>query len=156
MSSNEKLIYQRYSNKKEEYRATHSRADGLEFHYTAKVLDKYIDNNSKVIELGCGTGYYGMIFSQKCAEYTGIDITPENIEVFNEKIKNTGIKNIVTMTGDATNLASIDSNVYDVVLSLGPMYHLPPDERDLAFAEAKRICKNNGIIVFAYQNKLGA
>jgi hypothetical protein len=39
---------------------------------------------------------------------------------------------------------------------LGPMYHLPADERDLAFSEAKRICKGNGIIIFAYINKIGA
>ena len=41
----------------------------------------------RVLELGCGTGYYGMYFADMCAEYTGIDITPENIEIFNRKIK---------------------------------------------------------------------
>ena len=40
-----------------------------------------------MLELGCGTGYYGMYFADMCAEYTGIDITPENIEIFNRKIK---------------------------------------------------------------------
>ena len=35
------------------------------------------------------------------------------------------------------------------------MYHLPPNERNSVFLEAKRVCKKNGIIIFAYINKLG-
>ena len=156
MSSNEQLIQIRYSNKKEDKRAFYSRTAGLEFHYTKKVLENFIDKQSQIIEIGCGTGYYGLYFSQKCKEYTGIDLVPENIEVFNQKIADSKITNIITMVGDATKLINIKNNEYDIVLSLGPMYHLPPNERDLAFIEAKRICKENGIVVFAYQNKLGA
>jgi len=156
MAKNEKLIYERYSDKKEENRSKLSRADGLEFYFTKKALEKYINEQTSVIEIGCGTGYYGMYFSNKCKKYTGVDITPENIELFNEKIKGANIKNISTLVGDATNLVNIGDNLYDVVLVLGPMYHLPPEERDLAIIEAKRICRNNGIIIFAYINKFGA
>ena len=155
MSKNEQLIKNLYSNKFEENRATLSRADGIEFHFTKKVLEKYVNKQTSVIEIGCGTGYYGMFLTDKCKEYTGVDLTPENIELFNDKIKKANINNITTMLGDATNLINVGSNEYDVVLVLGPMYHLPPEERDLAFKEAKRICKENGIIIFAYINKLG-
>ncbi|MDR2967782.1 MAG: class I SAM-dependent methyltransferase [Methanobacteriaceae archaeon] len=156
MSSNEKIIQTRYANKSEENRATLSRADGLEFYFTKKLLEKYVNKQSSVIEIGCGTGYYGMFLSDKCKEYTGVDLTPENIELFNEKILNKKIKNISTIVGDATDLVNIRNNTFDIVLVLGPMYHLPPDERELVFSEAKRICKDNGIIIFAYINKYGA
>jgi ubiquinone/menaquinone biosynthesis C-methylase UbiE len=156
MSSNEKLIYSRYLNKGEDQRAYNTRASGLEFHFTKKLLEKYISDQSKVIEIGCGTGYYGIFLSDKCNEYTGVDLTPENIDVFKEKIVKNNLKNITAMVGDATNLQNIGKNEFDVVLVFGPMYHLSPIERDLVFEEAKRICKNNGIIMFAYQSKLGA
>ena len=156
MASNENLIFARYSNKSEDRRAYISRAYGLEFHFTKKLLEKYVSNQSKVIEVGCGTGYYGIFLHDKCSEYFGIDLTPENIDVFNEKIEKDKIKNITTMVGDGTNLFKINGNEFDLVLIFGPMYHLPQNERDLVFEEAKRVCKTNGLIMFAYQSKLGA
>ena len=35
------------------------------------------------------------------------------------------------------------------------MYHLPPNERELVFAECARVCKMNGVIALAYINKIG-
>nr|WP_183582983.1 class I SAM-dependent methyltransferase [Paenibacillus rhizosphaerae] len=96
------------------------------------------------------------VFAEKCSSYLGIDITPENIDLFNQKILNSGLKNIKAQVGDATNLEGILDKSYDLVLILGPMYHLPPEERNLVMQESKRICKENGNIVFAYINKVGA
>jgi ubiquinone/menaquinone biosynthesis C-methylase UbiE len=154
MSSNEKMILEWYSNRNEEFRAFKSRAEELEFYFTKKVINKYISKDSDVIEIGCGTGYYGMYCANICKKYTGIDLSPENLEVFNEKVKN--IHNIETSLGDATNLENIHDNSFDLVMVLGPMYHLPVEERYLAFGEAKRICKENGTMIFAYINKIGA
>jgi ubiquinone/menaquinone biosynthesis C-methylase UbiE len=155
MSINENRIVEWYSTHNEENRFKISRADGIESHFTKKILEKYINLDSSVIEIGCGTGYYGMFLSNKCKNYTGIDLSPKNIELFNEKIKNDNKNNIIAMVGNATNLINIKENNYDVVLVLGPVYHLSPNERELAFYEAKRICKSNGILIFAYLNKLG-
>ncbi len=35
------------------------------------------------------------------------------------------------------------------------MYHLPPHERELVLAECTRVCKDGGIVAFAYINKIG-
>jgi SAM-dependent methyltransferase len=85
----------------------------------------------------------------------GIDISPENINAFKSKIVEKNLANVQAEVGDATKL-SVVNNTYDVVLVLGPMYHLPPDERELVFEESKRICKKDGIIAYAYINKVGA
>jgi 2-polyprenyl-3-methyl-5-hydroxy-6-metoxy-1,4-benzoquinol methylase len=156
MASNENLVVGLYGDGSfEDMRASRSRADGLEFHYTKKLIGAYIDAESTVIEIGCATGYYGMYFAGRCKSYLGIDIVPANIDIFNEKIKKSGLKNIQAQTGDATALAQKDGS-FDVVLVLGPMYHLPPDERDSVMKESKRVCKRGGVIAFAYINKVGA
>jgi ubiquinone/menaquinone biosynthesis C-methylase UbiE len=86
----------------------------------------------------------------------GIDITPENIAVFEEKIKMSGFYNLRASVGDATNLYNIGNKSFDAVLCLGPMYHLPPEERELVFAECKRIAKDGAILAFAYISPMGA
>ncbi len=140
---------------REDGRFLRDKASLMESHYTKKFLSKYISTDASVIELGCGTGHYGFFLADKCKAYLGIDITPENIEMFNSKIAESGLTNVKAQVGDATRL-SVGDKAYDVVLVLGPMYHLPPEERELVFEESKRICKKSGIIIYAYINKVGA
>lgn len=156
MSSNEDKIREKYQSQKEDGRAALSRASGLEFHYTKKILGEYITAPSSGIELGCATGYYGMYFAEKCKKYVGVDISPENIALFNEKIENAGLKNVSAVVGDAANMCGFCDNSFDVVLALGPMYHLPSEEREIVFSECKRICKSGGIIALAYISPMGA
>lgn len=157
MSKNEDIVKSNYKDalNLEELRATASRYSGLELLYTQKHISPYIKADSKVIELGCGTGYYAICFSRKCKDYIGVDITPENIDLLNKKVLEQGIENVVGKVGDATSLKDIPDDFYNVILCLGPLYHLPPDERELVFAECRRICKKNGIAAFAYINKVG-
>lgn len=140
---------------REDGRFLRDKASIMESHYTKKYLLKYISSDTSVIELGCGTGHYGLFLADKCKSYFGIDISPENIEMFESKIAENNLTNVQAQVGDATKLSAID-NTYDVVLVLGPMYHLPPEERELVFEESKRICKKGGIIAYAYINKVGA
>lgn len=156
MASNQDKIINHYNGYKEDNRANESRAASLEFHYTKKFLEQYITPESSVIELGCATGYYGMFFADKCAEYTGVDLSPANIAVFNEKITAEGKENVRAIVGDATALSDISDNSFDVVLCLGPMYHLPQEERLKVFNECYRIARPGSILAFAYINGLGA
>ena len=156
MSEKVLAYYQDYTNRAgEDNRATSSRSASIEFHYTKKILDKFISKDNHVLEVGCGTGYYGMHFADKCKEYVGIDLFPNHIEIFRHKIQDSGINNLSCSVGDATNLEGIDNSSFDVVLCLGPMYHLPSDMREVVIAECKRVCRPGGIIVFAFINKIG-
>ncbi|HCA30511.1 MAG TPA: hypothetical protein DEP23_13625 [Ruminococcaceae bacterium] len=155
MSTNQSKIITQYSTGREDGRATISRSSNLEFHYTKKHLESFIKPDSRVLEVGCATGHYGFYYADKCKEYVGVDLVPSQIELFNRKISDSGLKNISCHIGDATNLKDITNDSFDVVLCLGPMYHLPPEERELVFAECRRVCKTGGIVAFAYINKIG-
>lgn len=155
MSSNENMVVAHYKDLREKRRAAASKYSELEFHYTKKHVSEFITSTSSVIELGCGTGYYAMYFSDKCKEYIGVDITPENISLLNKNIKARNLKNVIGKVGNATKLDDILDNRFDVVLCFGPLYHLPPVEQELVFAECNRICKKGGIAAFAYINRIG-
>lgn len=154
-ASNKQVVLEKYSDGNEGDRATHNRSTGLEFHYTKKHLHNYIKPSDKILEIGCGGGYYGLYFADKCCSYHGIDLVPINIDVFNAIINESRHKNLSCEVGDATNLENVQSESYDVVLCLGPLYHLPPKERELATLECARVCKKGGIVAFAYINKIG-
>lgn len=128
---------------------------GMEFMYTKKALDPYIGKDKKVIELGCGGGYYGMHYGPLCKEYHGVDLSPVNVSIFREQIKEAGYENMQVHTGDATELEQIRNDSYDVVLCLGPMYHLNREDRKKCISECYRICRINGIVAFAFINKTG-
>ena len=155
MSKNEKKIIEQYRLVNEDGRSISSRSSSLEFYYTKKHLDGLIGKTDRILEVGCATGYYGFYFADKCSKYLGIDIVPEHIALFKQKIGERGVKNISCRTGDATDLKDIGDNSFDAVLCLGPMYHLPQNERELVFSECARVCKPGGIAAFSYINKIG-
>ena len=150
------MVIEAYSGGGEVDRAGNAGEYGMEFIYTKKVLDAYITKEKKVIELGCGGGYYGMHYAPQCREYLGIDLSPVNVDVFNSQIQEAGYENVRAEVGDATALTQVPDDSYDVVLCLGPMYHLNREDRKICMRECKRICRPDGILVFAFINKTGA
>lgn len=155
MASNEQIVRENYQDGREEGRATASRYAQLEFFYTEEHIREYIRRDTAVLEVGCGTGYYALQFAGRCREYVGVDITPANIDLLNEKVRAQGLTNVRGQVGDATDLREIADGSFDVVLCLGPLYHLPPPERELVFAECRRVCKDQGIAAFSYINRVG-
>ena len=156
MAYNFEFLHEKYQDiSREEGRFFESRAAGLEAHYTKKQLDLLVNDQSSVLELGCGPGYYGLYLADKCHDYLGVDIMPENVERFSERIKEGKHKNLSVKTGDAICLDFIASETYDIVLVLGPMYHLPPKDRELVFKESIRVCKPGGKLCYAYVSILG-
>jgi ubiquinone/menaquinone biosynthesis C-methylase UbiE len=142
-----------YSNSISEEDRSKKQSYFMEFYLTTKYVEKLLKKTSKVLEVGCGTGFYAMEFHDKCKQYVGLDIVPKHIEAVNAKAKKKNIKNVTGVVGDATDI-HFDDNSFDVVLILGPMYHLDKKAREKALKEAKRVCKPNGAIVWSYINKV--
>lgn len=103
MSVNQDKIIAQYSSGKEDGKANCSRSSSLEFYYTKKHLEGFISKTDRVLELGCASGYYGFYYARICLEYVGVDIVPAHIELFDRKIRDSGLQNISCRIGDATN-----------------------------------------------------
>ena len=155
MSSNEKLVLEKYADPTGEDGRAERITDRAEFHYTKRQLAPFITPESKVLEVGCATGHYGMYYAGRCREYLGIDLVPSQIGLFREKIAAAGLTNVRCQVGDATALNGIADGEFDVVLCLGPMYHLAAEEREKAAEECARVCRSGGIAAFAYINIIG-
>src|SRR5690554_988182 len=114
MASNEKNIISKYGDgTKEEHRSNGTRFDYyMEFYHTKKLLNEYINEDTCVAEIGCGTGYYGIYLADKCNCYYGVDIVPGNIHIFKEKIKKHNLTNVIAEVGDATDLFNIKDRIF--------------------------------------------
>ena len=143
-------VVESYENYKEEDRLTTNNARRIEFVNTAKVLDEHIQKNSKILDCAAGTGVYAFYFAGKGHDVTATDITPRHIDIINQNLadKKYSMKTAVL---DATDLSVFADESFDVVLNMGPFYHLiSKEQRNRCMDECIRVLKKNGILVTAY------
>ena len=122
-----------------------------EYLLTMRYIEKYLKPNYKIIEIGAGTGRYSIDLADMGYDVTAVELVPHNIKIMKSKVK--AKHNIKIYEGNACDLSFIADNTYDIVLLLGPMYHLFTDEdKHKAMSEALRVAKTGGIVYSAYCN----
>lgn len=85
---------------------------------------------------------------------TAGDLTQKHIDILSEKLKEKSITQIRVSVLDATNLSCFLDATFDMVLCMGPLYHLlEVEEQYQCIRECMRITRKGGILVFAYLNK---
>lgn len=108
-----------------------------EYLITMKYIKKYLKPNSKILEIGAGTGRYSIALADMGYEIDAVELVPHNIEIMQKKVKSEHRINIYQ--GNACDLSFVESESYDIVLLLGPMYHLFNNEdKHKAICEAIR------------------
>lgn len=121
----------------------------VEFLTTMRYIKRHLTENSRIIEIGAGTGRYSHALAQKGYRVDAVELIEHNIEIF--KSKTEAGENISVVQGNAVDLSDFADNTYDITLLLGPMYHLfTEEEQKKALAEAVRITKKGGILFVAY------
>jgi len=126
----------------------------VEFISTIHILDDKIKKGDRILEVGAGTGRYSFYYLNKGHAVTTLDIVSKNVEIMKEKAKSIKSGNIDIKLGDARDLSQFESNTFDVVLCLGPIYHLPkPEDRIKCIDECIRVLKPDGILAVAYINR---
>ena len=110
--------------------------------YLNKEIMDYFPNNQdiKVLDLGCGTGFLLKSLIKKYNEVYGMDVSPDMLKKINIRDKN--LKKLAV--GDAENIKFPD-NFFDVIVYRGVLHHL--ENPELALNEAHRVLKKGGSIV---------
>lgn len=138
----------KYYNKFNEDKRLSRRHGQVEYITAMKYIHKYLSkmNNPKILDIGAGTGKYSIALSNEGYDVTAIELVKHNLMTL--KSKNSNIK---AFQGNAINLKKIKDKTFDLILLFGPMYHLiSDDEKLMALFEAKRILKDDGIILISY------
>ena len=149
MSNRTEIISGFYDQVDEDSRLKRSRHGQLEFATTMSYIHRYTNPQSRVLEVGAGTGRYSIALAKEGLDVTAVELVESNLAILRENSK--GIGNISSTQGDATDLSRFEENSFDITLLLGPMYHLyEPDEVNKAIDEAVRVTKPGGVIFFAF------
>lgn len=137
-----------YETRDEDVRLT-SRAGRVEFLTTMRYIEKYLEPGMRILEIGAGTGRYSHSLAQMGYEVDAVELMPCNIEAFNKKMQPG--ERIRVFEGNAMDLSFLTGEAYDIVLLLGPMYHLFEEKDKLrALSEAIRMAKPGSVIFAAY------
>ena len=149
MSTRKEIISSFYNEIDEDGRLLKTRHGQLEYSTTMNYIHRYISVGSKVLEVGAGTGRYSVALAKEGFDVTAVELVESNLDILKEN--STGLGNIRSYQGDATDLSRFGDNSFDVTLVLGPMYHLyENNEVNSAIDEAVRVTKPGGVILFAF------
>jgi len=119
----------------------------FEFERIKSLIEKYISSStSKIIDVGGGTGKYSEWLAKKGHQVYLIEPVSKHLEIAKNRANKLKNKFCIQL-GESRNL-EFPNNFADLIILHGPLYHLQKKEdRDLTIREAKRVVKNNGIIL---------
>jgi len=143
-----RMIVEYYDGFAEEDRLT-TGSGQLEFERTKELLGRSLPPSGLIVDVGGGSGAYGFWLASLGYAVHLIDATPR---LANEALRrNNASKHPLTAVtiGDARHLGVADVSA-DVVLLLGPLYHLTTRrDRVTALQEARRILRPGGVLAAA-------
>jgi len=143
-------IVDSYEKAHEENRLASNNARRIEFITTTRIMDQIIKEKSTVLDCAAGTGIYAFYLAEQGHQVTATDITPRHIEYINDRLQEKEYQ-MNTAVLDATDMSMFADESFDVVLNMGPFYHLLTEEqRKKCLAESLRVLKKGGLLFTAY------
>ncbi|MBD9085801.1 class I SAM-dependent methyltransferase [bacterium] len=137
-----------YYNKFNEDKRLNSRHGQVEFITTMHYIHEFLKDKkeAKILEVGAGCGRYSIALANESYDVTALELVKHNLRVIEKKSDK-----VHAILGNAIDLSRFNEETFDMVLMLGPMYHLiSKNEKLKALDEAKRVLKKDGIIMVAY------
>ena len=108
-----------------------------------------LNNNSKIIDIGCGKGYllFEILKLLPGISVTGLDFSNYGIDNAHSDIK----KNIIYH--DVRDKLPFEDNEFDLTISITTFHNLKINELELSLKEMERIGKNGYLVVESYRNE---
>jgi len=110
---------------------------------------------ARVLDIGGGPGRYSIWLAGLGYDVTLADLSPDLLELAEEKASEAGVELAGSFETNATDLSRFPEASFDVVLCMGPFYHLVEEiDRNRTLAELHRVLKPGGRVFAAFLNRL--
>ena len=137
----------------------HSRLERhqLEHELTWRYLDQYLPDHGSILEIGAGTGRYTLELAKRGYKVTAVDMSSALLEESRRNITRAGLdEQVQFVLADARDLGKVTKRGFDVVLLMGPLYHLIVEaDRKAALNETFERLRAGGIIFSAFISRFG-
>ena len=143
--------YEQYD---ERGRITSNNARRMDFITTTHILDQFLgDKPLSILDCAAGTGIYSLYLANEKHRVAAVDITKDHIEILNQKLDGKRY-DVDTAVNDTRGLDMFEDETFDVVLCMGPLYHLnEKQDRNLCFEECYRVLRTGGLLISSYLNR---
>jgi SAM-dependent methyltransferase len=123
-----------------------ARAERSEF---ARLLDRAIPGDARIVDLGCGTGQMALYLATADRLVVGADLTRASLRLAEAARERFGVTRALFIETDLRT-PGLRRGTFDVVYSSGVLHHTP-DPR-ASFAAAARLARPGGIVVVGLYN----
>jgi SAM-dependent methyltransferase len=129
----------------------------LEYDLTWRYLNQYLPTGGSVLEIGSATGRYTLDLARWGYRITAVDLSAANIEVCAKSLAEAGLKRQVQLVlADARDISKVTERDFDVVLLMGPLYHLVAEsDRKAALKQAFDRLRTGGILFSSFISRFG-
>jgi SAM-dependent methyltransferase len=128
----------------------------LEYERTKAILTRYLPRAPlDILDVGGGTGAYSFWLAAMGHRVGYVDLS--DVHVAGVRARNAAAASKLLSISEGTALAlPFPPRSFDVVLNMGPMYHLPGAERQVALGEMSRVLRSDGLLVGSYISRFAA
>jgi ubiquinone/menaquinone biosynthesis C-methylase UbiE len=114
-----------------------------------KHVAREIKSKESVIDIACGTGAQVFELAKKASSVVGVDYSDSMLGFAKEQALKHHFENIEFIAGDATNLASIKKDSFDVATMTLALHQFDPDLHKPILNEMKRVARKIIIVDYA-------
>src|SRR5262245_25084645 len=126
--------------------ALHLRAERSAF---ARLLNRAIDGDARIVEIGCGTGQMCLYLARADRVVIGADLTRASLALGADAARRFGLDDVIFVETDLRR-PGLRAGSFDVVFASGVLHHTP-DPR-ASFASLARLARPGGTIVIGVYN----
>lgn len=157
MTLEEEAVARLYDGPMLDYELTRLDVHWVEFGMTMRALERYVEGRGTAVEIGVGSGAYTSWLAARGFEVHLVDISEKLLEAATARVaqERRSARILGTHLASATDVSALADGTADLVLCMGPLYHLQGHaDRRKAVREAFRLLKPGGLLFASGVNRL--
>ncbi len=130
----------------------------LEFAIMEKVIQTYLSQKPlKILEIGAGAGYYTQKLAQMGHQVVAVEPVPVLIQQNEESCRKLSLENQVRWVQcDARNLTNHLDEKFDLIMNMGPFYHLTKaEDRLTVLDQSHQLLDEQGLMMSVFLSRVG-